>query len=82
MPYRTVHFGETIRVTLQAINPVMQGITGFTVPLRYDKTVLEFRQARSTALWQPVLVTLQADGGNNEVAVLSAGRAAGQPDTA
>jgi hypothetical protein len=82
LPYRAVHFGETVRITLQAVNPLMQGITGFTVPLRYDKTVLEFREARSAALWQPVAVGTVPDGDNFEVAVLSAGRAMGQADAA
>lgn len=82
LPYRAVHFGETVRVTLAAVNPLMQGITGFTVPLRYDKSVLEFREVRGSALWQPLAVSTVADGGNYEVAVLSAGRAAGQADAA
>lgn len=82
MPYRQVYAGETIKVTLQAVNPLMQGITGFTLPLRYDKTILEFREARSGDLWQQAAVTTQADGGNFEAAVLSAGRSGTQADTA
>lgn len=82
MPYRTVFFGETVKVSLQAVNPLMQGVTGFTLPLRYDKTLLEFREARSTELWQQPAVTTRADGGNFEVATLSAGRSGTQADTA
>jgi hypothetical protein len=83
MPYRSVYFGETIKVSLQAVNPLMRGITGFTLPLRYDTTLLEFREARSSALWQQVTVTPpRADGGNYFVVSLSAGRSGTQPDTA
>lgn len=82
MPYRPVYFGETIKVSLQAVNPLMQGITGFTLPLRYDKTSLEFREARSADLWQQAAVTTRADGGNFELATLSAGRSGTQADTA
>jgi hypothetical protein len=82
MPYRTVFFGETVKVSLQAVNPLMQGVTGFTLPLRYDKTLLEFREARSIDLWQQPTVAIQAGGGNFEVATLSAGRSGTQADTA
>lgn len=83
MPYRSVFFGETIKVSLQAVNPLMRGITGFTLPLHYDTTLLEFREARSSALWQQVTVAPpRADGGNYFVVSLSAGRSGTQPDTA
>lgn len=82
MPYRSVYFGETVKVSLQAVNPLMQGLTGFTLPLRYDKTLLELREVRSGELWQPAAVTTRADGGNFEVTVLSAGRSGAQGDTA
>lgn len=82
MPYRWVHFGEVIKVSFQAVNPLMQGLTGFTLPLRHDKALLEFREARSADLWQQVAVTSRADGGNFEVAVLSAGRSGRHPDAA
>lgn len=82
MPYRQVYAGEVITVSVQAVNPLMQGITGFTLPLQYDKTLLEFREARSGDLWQEATVTTQAAGGNLETAVLSAGRSGTQSDTA
>jgi hypothetical protein len=82
MPFRSVYFGEVIKVSVQAVNPLMQGVTGFALPLRYDKTLLEFRQARTGDLWQTAAVTTVADSGNFEVASLSAGRIGNQPDTA
>jgi hypothetical protein len=82
MPYRQVYAGEVITVSVQAVNPLMQGITGFTLPLQYDKALLEFREARSGDLWQEATVTTQAAGGNLETAVLSAGRSGTQSDTA
>lgn len=82
LPYRSVHFGETIKVSLQAVNPLMHGLTGYTVPLRYDKTLLEFREARAGDLWQSATVSTKADGGNYQVAVVSAGRTGAQGDTA
>lgn len=83
LPFRPVHYGETVRVSLAAVQPLMQGLTGFTLPLRYDKAVLEFQGARSAgALWQPLSVATASDAGGFGVAVLSAGRAPGQSDAA
>lgn len=82
MPYRPVFFGETIKVSVQAVNPLMQGVAGFTLPLRYDRTLLEFREALSADLWQQAAFTTRPDGGNYELATLSAGRDGSHPDTA
>lgn len=82
MPYRFVYFGEVIKISFLAVNQLMQGLTGFTLPVRYDTTTLQLREASSAALWQQVSVTTRPDGGTSAVTIMSAGRSGTQADTA
>eukprot|EP00775_Hariotina_reticulata_P010661 gene10661-10820_t len=83
LPYRPVYAGETFKVTLQAVNPLMQGLSGFTVPLRYDRRILELRTINTSSLWLPAVVSPRPVAGYEEVReVAVADRAAGNADSA
>lgn len=82
LPNRPLHLGEPIKLSITAVNPLMRGLTGFVIPLRYDRRLLDFRGAASAGgLWLPVSVRQLAAGGAEEVRELSVtDRAAGNPD--
>lgn len=83
LPYRPLHYGETIKVSLEAVNPLVLGLTGFVVPLRFDSQRLQLTRAVASNLWLPVAVNLRGVQGSFDVVELSvAGRAGNNPDTA
>lgn len=77
--------GEVIKVTLEAVNTQAQGLTGFSVPLKYNMQQLRFISAQLSGLWlaptqRPVPV---ADVGAFYVVDLQCnGRSGSSPDAA
>jgi hypothetical protein len=83
LPYRPVHSTEPIKVTVEAVNPLTQGVTGFVVPLRYDTARLTFVRAVASSLWLPVAVSQRGVVGSYNVVEISvAGRAGNNAGTA
>jgi hypothetical protein len=78
-----VHFSEPIKVTVEAVNPLTQCVTGFVVPLRFDTSRFTFIRAVASSLWLPVAVSQRGVVGSYNVVEISvAGRAGNNPDTA
>jgi hypothetical protein len=78
-----VHFSEPVKITIEAVNPLTQGLTGFVVPLRFDTARLTFVRAVASTLWLPVSVSQRGVVGSYNVVEISvAGRAGNNPDTA
>jgi hypothetical protein len=78
-----VHFTEPIKVTVEAVNPLAQGLTGFVVPLCYDTARLTFVRAVASSLWLPVAVSQRGVVGSYSVVEISVpGRAGNNADTA
>lgn len=77
-----MHFSEPIKVTVEAVNPLTQGVTGFVLPLRFDTARLTFVRAVASNLWLPVAVNQRGViGSYNVVEISVAGRAGNNPDT-
>lgn len=77
--------GEVIKVTLEAVNGLAQGLTGFTVPLKYNMQQLNFVSAQLSGLWltpTQAAVPAAAGGNYNVVALQTYGRAGNNPDSA
>jgi hypothetical protein len=79
LPARALHMGETVVVSLAAVNPRAVGLTSWSVPLRYDSSLLELAGVVADQLW---LDAATSDGGlSGRVAsrtIRVAGRAPGQ----
>ncbi|GBF99606.1 hypothetical protein Rsub_12070 [Raphidocelis subcapitata] len=80
LPSRALHVGETVVVSLAAVNPTAAGLTSWSVPLRYDSSQLELASVTADPLW---LDAITSNGGlSGRIAsrtVRVTGRAPGQP---
>lgn len=84
LPARALYPGETFSVALTAANPRGQGITRWSLPLRYDGAQLDLAGVVASELWLPVATGASAAvaGSMRELVVSVAARAAGQPPEA
>lgn len=76
---RPLHTGETFTLTLTAVNPLPQALTGWTVPVRYDTLKLQLVNVTGSALWRaPLTISTNVVGNNMLCTITATGQAGGQ----
>jgi hypothetical protein len=79
LPQRALHFGEAFNVTITAVNPLAEGLTGWSVPLRFDNTQLQLLGVETSSLWLDATTSSRAAlGSATVITVASDARAPGQ----
>lgn len=83
LPARPLHFGETFTAVISATNPRPQGITSWSLPLRYSSSALQLLSVTAAPLWLHAATSaLLPLGGATAVTISVGGRAAGAPPEA
>jgi hypothetical protein len=83
LPARPLHTGETFTVTLNAVNPLPQGLTGWSAPVQYNNLLVELTGVQQSGLWlQAVTSDASVVGSNTVRTVTVTARAVSQPPQA